>query len=185
MSPEKNLTCPWWLLFTFDNPLRKWIHNPRAILSPWVNPGDTVLDVGCGMGYFSLELARLAGADGKVIAADLQPEMLAGLQKRALHAGLQSRIHPHICLSNGINIPEPIDLALAFWMVHEVRDREAFLADIYTHLKPGGRFLIVEPKIHVSRQNFLRTLWLCQKIGFLLISEPRVAISRALLMVKR
>ena len=93
-QPGTTFTCPWWLLFTFDNPLRKLIHDPIKILSPFVESGDTVLDVGCGMGYFSLGLAELVGEKGKVIAADLQPQMLAGLSKRAASAGLDERIHP-------------------------------------------------------------------------------------------
>ena len=63
-------TCPWWLLFTFDNPLRRLVHNPQEILRPYVERGDTVLDVGCGMGSFTLGLAELVGKDGRVIAAD-------------------------------------------------------------------------------------------------------------------
>ena len=86
-------TCPWWLLFTFDNPLRRLIHDPEKILAPYVESGDAVLDVGCGMGYFSLGLAKLVGPEGKVIAADLQPQMLAGLKKRAA-AQRNARSHP-------------------------------------------------------------------------------------------
>jgi SAM-dependent methyltransferase len=85
-------TCPWWLLFTFDNPIRKLVHQPEKVLAPYVKPGDTVLDVGCGMGYFTLGLAQLVGAEGQVIAADLQTQMLAGLQKRGERVGLLDRI---------------------------------------------------------------------------------------------
>ena len=53
--------CPWWLCFTFDNPLRRLIHSPETILSKYVRSGDTVLDVGPGMGYFSIPLAGLVG----------------------------------------------------------------------------------------------------------------------------
>ncbi len=76
-------TCPPWFLFTFDNPLRRWLHNPRKIVRPFVSPGDTVLDVGCGMGTFTIDLASYVGPQGKVIAADLQEAMLDGLEKRA------------------------------------------------------------------------------------------------------
>jgi ubiquinone/menaquinone biosynthesis C-methylase UbiE len=183
-KPETTFTCPWWLLFTFDNPARKLIHDPHKILNPYVRPGDKVLDIGCGMGYFSLELARLVGEDGQVIAADLQPEMLAGLEKRALRSGLQSRIQPHICFPDSIGIYEPLDFAFAFWMVHEVRNRKPFLQEIYAGLKPGGIFLIVEPKIHVSNEDFSRTIMLCKEIGFSVFAQPKVPVSRAIVFSK-
>lgn len=186
MTPqsEPTFTCPWWLLFTFDNPLRKLVHSPVKILAPFIKPGNTVLDVGCGMGYFSLGLAELVGDHGKVIAADLQPQMLAGLSKRAVHAGLEKRIQPHQCRQDKIGLTEPVDFALAFWMVHEVQQREAFLRELYAILNPGGSLLIVEPVIHVNAKDFARTVNLCQKIGFTLLEKPHVNISRAILVNK-
>jgi ubiquinone/menaquinone biosynthesis C-methylase UbiE len=183
-QPETTFTCPWWLLPLFDNPLRRLVHNPIKILSPFVKPGDTVLDVGCGMGYFSLGLAKLVGEKGKVIAADLQPQMLAGLSKRAASAGLEERIQPQPCQPDGVNVNEPVDFALAFWMVHEVRQRREFLQEIYSLVKPGGKFLIVEPLIHVSGADFERTVALSQEIGFKTADRPRVALSRGILFEK-
>ncbi|MCJ7435184.1 MAG: methyltransferase domain-containing protein [Anaerolineales bacterium] len=181
---ETTFTYPWWLIFTFDNPLRKLVHHPVKILSLFVKAGDTVLDVGCGMGYFSLGLAKLVGANGKVIAADLQPQMLTGLSKRAKVAGLETRIQPQLCLPDKIGVSESVDFALAFWMVHEVRQCEGFLREIFSLLKPDGRFLVVEPVIHVSGRDFEKTIALSQKIGFKMGDRPRVAASRAILLVK-
>lgn len=181
---ESNYTCPWWLLFTFDNPMRKIIHNPNKILRPYVSSGNTVLDVGCGMGYFSLELARLVGPKGKVIAADLQPQMLAGLEKRARNAGLQSMIQPHLCTPSKIGVAEPVDMIFAFWMVHEVSDRKAFLQELYSMLKPDGILLIIEPIIHVTRKNFEPTLDLGCELGFIEVAHPHIAISRSVIFIK-
>ncbi len=181
---ESNYTCPWWLLFTFDNPLRKLIHNPHKILRPYVKAGSTVLDVGCGMGYFSLELARLVGPQGKVFAADLQPRMLAGLERRSHKAGLQTVIQPHLCGANSIGLTEPVDMIFAFWMVHEVSDRKAFLQELFSLLKPDGVLLIVEPLIHVTQKNFEYTLDLGNEIGFSEISHPEVAVSRSVVFLK-
>jgi len=71
--------CPWWLCFTFDNPLRRLIHDPESILGSYVRYGDTVLDIGPGMGYFTIPLAGLVGPSGLVIAADVQQRMLDAL----------------------------------------------------------------------------------------------------------
>ena len=55
--------CPSWCGFFIDNPLRRLIHNPTKIFGPYVQPGMTVMDVGCGMGLFSIAMgsARRAG----------------------------------------------------------------------------------------------------------------------------
>ena len=59
MSPHH--VCPWWLAYTFDNPLRRLIHKPEKIFDGLVQPGMTVMDVGCGMGYVTLGLAEIVG----------------------------------------------------------------------------------------------------------------------------
>ena len=74
--------CPWWLCPTFDNPLRRLIHNPDRILAGLVQPGETALDIGCGIGYFAIPLARLVGPEGSVICVDLQEQMVAGVRRR-------------------------------------------------------------------------------------------------------
>jgi ubiquinone/menaquinone biosynthesis C-methylase UbiE len=87
--------CPWWLGYTFDNRLRRLFHNPQKILGTYIQPGATVADIGCGMGFFSIGMARIVGENGKVIAADLQKKMLDILMKRAARAGVANRITPH------------------------------------------------------------------------------------------
>ncbi|MCD6425688.1 MAG: hypothetical protein J7L35_09305 [Anaerolineales bacterium] len=51
-------TCPWWFLFTFDNPLRKIYQDPLKILSLYINVGDTTVELGCGMGFPRIGFSR-------------------------------------------------------------------------------------------------------------------------------
>jgi ubiquinone/menaquinone biosynthesis C-methylase UbiE len=89
---KEHHVCPWWLAYTFDNPLRRLIHRTAAMFHGLVEEGMTVLDIGCGMGYFSIALAKIVGPRGLVIAVDLQPQMLNILRKRAEKAGMVDRI---------------------------------------------------------------------------------------------
>jgi 2-polyprenyl-3-methyl-5-hydroxy-6-metoxy-1,4-benzoquinol methylase len=171
--------CPWWLCFTFDNPLRRLIHNPEKILRPWITPGQTAIDIGCGMGYFALPLARLVGDTGRVIAVDLQQQMLRQLQRRAARAGLQSRIQAHHCRPDTLAMSEPADFVLTFWMVHEVRNKRAFLQEVRQLLKPTGHYLLVEPKLHVAAVDFQKTVDIACGVGLNPIAQPGVWLSRA------
>ena len=74
--------CPWWLGPLLASPVRRLFYNPENLVSPYVDKGITVLDIGCGMGFFSLPLARLVGSTGKVVCVDLQEKMIKGLIKR-------------------------------------------------------------------------------------------------------
>jgi ubiquinone/menaquinone biosynthesis C-methylase UbiE len=178
-------TCPWWLIFTFDNIFRRLIQDPRTILGEYVRPGDVVLDVGCGMGYFTMELAELVGEEGKVIAADLQEQMLNGVRRRAKRTGLEERIQYHQSKPETIGVSEPVVFALAFWMVHEVRHPLSFFQEIYQLLEPEGKFLVVEPIIHVTEPNFERMTSLAEEAGFRVIDRPMVRASRAVLLQKQ
>ena len=84
--------CPHWVGYLLINPLRKLFENPNKILGPFVQEGMIVLEPGCGMGYFTLPLARMVGPKGRIVAVDIQPKMLSGLRRRAQKAGLLSRI---------------------------------------------------------------------------------------------
>ncbi|MCU0579476.1 MAG: class I SAM-dependent methyltransferase [Desulfobacterota bacterium] len=182
MVTEKKHVCPWWLCFTFDNPLRRLIHDPEAILSPYVRPGDRAIDIGAGMGYFSIPLARLVGQTGQVTAIDLQPPMLSALVRRARRARVAERISTHLSAPDSLGRQEPADFILAFWMVHEVPDQRAFLTEIRRMLKPNGSFLLVEPVIHVSGKSFQRTLETAKEVGFLLRERPKIRWSHSALL---
>jgi ubiquinone/menaquinone biosynthesis C-methylase UbiE len=173
--------CPWWMCFTFDNLLRRFVQNPEKTIEPYVHPGDTVLDVGPGMGYFSIPLAKRVGEKGRVFAADVQIEMLHALQKRAKRAGVEQRITLHLCKEDSLGLSIKFDFALSFWMVHEVPDQESFFKEIRSLLKPDGKFLMSEPKIHVNKAKFKATVEKAIRAGLTLKSRPDISLSRSAL----
>ena len=178
----QNVVCPWWLCFTFDNPLRKLLHNPEAILRPYVHPGDRVIDIGPGMGYFTIPLARLVGPKGHVIAIDVQEKMLSALRSRAKKNGVSERIEAHLASQNSLGKHEPVDFILAFWMAHEVPDQSSFFREIRESLKPNGSLLLVEPIVHVPRKYFLHTLQAAIETGLVVKESPNIRLSHSALL---
>jgi ubiquinone/menaquinone biosynthesis C-methylase UbiE len=164
-----------------DNPIRRLIHNPEKIFSEYIESGQKVLDVGCGPGTFTIVMAKMVGDSGKVIAVDVQDKMLQIVRTKAAKEGLESCIITYKSRPDGIGISDRVDFALAFYMVHEVPDSEAFLREIASLLKPKGKLLIVEPKFHVSASSFKKTIEAAQLAGMKPISEPKICFSRSIL----
>jgi ubiquinone/menaquinone biosynthesis C-methylase UbiE len=160
--------CPWWLGYVLASPVRRLFESPERLLGPYVRRGMTVVEPGCGMGYFTIPVARMTGSEGKVICVDLQEKMIAGLLRRARRAGLADRILASVCSTEDLGLQAfrgAADLALAIHMVHEVPDQRSLLAQLHDVLRPGGSLLIREPRGHVSQEAFQGTLALAKSVG--------------------
>jgi len=179
--------CPFWVGYLLLNPLRKLLENPNKILAPFVREGMIVLEPGCGMGYFTLPLARMVGSRGKVIVVEVQAKMLAALEKRARKANLLDRIECRQTKSEGLGVAdffEQVDLAVAIHMVHEVSEQTFFFEEVWKALKLGGKLLVIEPRGHVSRAQFEQTLKAAENKGFRQDPHPGKLGSRSGLLVK-
>ncbi|MGA2262613.1 MAG: class I SAM-dependent methyltransferase [Acidobacteriota bacterium] len=172
--------CPWWLGYLLASPVRRLWHNPRTILQPFVTEGMQVLEPGCGMGFFTVELARLVGPRGKVVAVDVQPQMIAGLKHLARKAGLVERIDARLAKGDSMEIADlagTIDFTLAFAMIHELPNAGHFLDEVYRALKPGRKILVAEPKGHVKEIDFAKLMETAKRTGFRVDEGPAIRSS--------
>jgi ubiquinone/menaquinone biosynthesis C-methylase UbiE len=172
---------PWWIAYLWDNPLRRFVHNPQHILGDLVTPGATVADIGCGVGSFSVAMAKMVGDEGRVISVDIRPDMLTATRRRARLAGVEHRIDFHQCALDRLGIDSPLDFALAFWMVHEIDDLNRFFTELRETLKPGAYVLVVEPHWHVSDTTYAQEVKAARAAGFDVMAKPHIRISRAAL----
>jgi len=180
--------CPVWVGYFLSCPLRKLYQNPTKILSGYVNTGMTVLDFGCAMGFFSLPLAEMVGENGKVFCIDIQQKMIESLRKRARKSKLLDRIETRVCKDNPPDLEylkSRIDFALASAVIHEVVEPEVFLSQIHSTMKTDGKFLIMEPKGHVTKKDFEQTISIADKTGFEIVEEPRIRNSLSVLLRKK
>jgi ubiquinone/menaquinone biosynthesis C-methylase UbiE len=177
-----NHVCPWWMCYTFDNPLRRLFQNPDEMMKPYVKQGLTVLDIGPGMGYFTIPLLKLVGKDGKVIALDIQEKMLAVLRRRAIKAGVDANLVTHRARPDDFGLKEKADFILVFWMLHEIPDQRDFFNRLKKIMKSNARVLVVEPKIHVSAAMFAHTIEAARQSGLAILDYPPISLSRAILL---
>jgi ubiquinone/menaquinone biosynthesis C-methylase UbiE len=109
-----------------------------------IQPGWTVCDMGCGNGYHTLKIARLVGPKGKVLAVDIQPEMLTLLREAAKKAQAPA-VKPILGSLTDPHLPEgSVDLVLCVDVYHEFSHPEHMLKAIRKALRPKGRLVLVE-----------------------------------------
>jgi len=177
--------CPWWIGYLLASPLRRLECDPAKILAPHVRVGMTVLEPGPGMGFFTLELARLVGESGRVVAVDLQAKMLAGLRRRAGKAGVVERLDLRLAQSDGMGVADltgKVDFVLAFAVVHEMPSPAAFFQEAAPTLKPGGTLLFAEPGGHVKPALFAAELESAAQAGLSVAERPVIRRSHAALL---
>ncbi len=169
------------------SPLRRRFHKPEQILAGLVAPGMTVVDVGPGMGFFSLPMAQMVGPDGTVVCVDVQEGMLRSLQRRAAARGLVDRVTTRVCSPTSLGLADfagNVDFVLAFAVVHELPDASSSLAEVSQALRPGAQCLLAEPTGHVSTQAFEETLAAASRAGLTVVSRPHIRRCYAALLRK-
>lgn len=179
--------CPAWIGYLLASPVRKLFQNPKKLLAPYIKEDMTVLDIGCAMGFFSLPAAQMVGQNGKVVCVDIQEKMIKSLEKRALKAGVSDRVETRICNQNSFclnDFVEKIDFAFAFAVVHEVPDASAFFDEIYKVVKSNSKFLVAEPRAHVSEKDFKKTISVAEQNSFKVITRPKARGIRVVLLKK-
>jgi SAM-dependent methyltransferase len=139
-----------YLLGTDDDELRRlgfqhqvWV---REAAASWerggFGPGQHILDIGCGPGYTTLDLARLVGQQGRVVGVDVSPRFVAHLQARAAATGA-ANVSVEVQDVEELSFPpESFDGAYARWVLTFLRRPEAVVAGVAKALKPGGRLVV-------------------------------------------
>ena len=172
-----------------DSRLRRFIYRPDRLAERYVKPGDLVLDFGCGPGFFTREFAKKTGDTGRVIAVDLQEEMLRLLREKLEPEGLMPHIRTHQCAQDSIGLsPEwdrKIDVAFAIFVVHEVPDPKKLFREISLLLRPGALLFYSEPPFVVSGAEFRDNLALAQEAGLRLIESRLFFVNRAAVLRKK
>jgi len=177
--------CPWWLGYVLASPLRRLLQDPVAILKPYVHEGMTVLEPGPGMGFFTVEMARQVGANGRVVAVDVQPRMIAGLNRRLAKARLLERSDTRLASSDSLLLQDlrgKVDFVFAMAVVHELPNSRRFFAEVAEAMKPGATLLLAEPAGHVQKDAFEAELQDATAAGLEVINRPTIRRSQAALL---
>jgi len=176
-----------WIDRILARPIRYLFETPARLLKGYVKHGMIVLDVGCGEGYYSLGMAHSVGPKGRVIAVDTETEAIAALRQKAEEAGLSERIETRVCSEQDLGVGDlsaQVDFALAVYVVHHARDSSSLMSDVHRALRPGRKFLVVEPRHHASAAECESTEAAARAAGFALAEHPRLKRDWAVTFVK-
>ncbi len=122
----------------------EWQQPERVIESLALEPGQHIADVGAGGGYFTFRLAEAVGADGRVYAVDVDPDMTEHLAERSAEEGA-GNVEVVLAEYGDPLIPEPgVDLLFTCNTYHHIEGRVDYFANARKYLRPGGRVAIIE-----------------------------------------
>jgi cyclopropane fatty-acyl-phospholipid synthase-like methyltransferase len=128
---------------SFDDPARDaWQMPSRVIEALSLMPGAAVADIGAGTGYFSVRLAK-AVPGGSVFAVDIEPAMLAHIQKRAAAESLKNIVTVQ-AVGSSPNLPKPVDVVLVVDTYHHLPSRSVYFSGLKKSLTPSGRVAIID-----------------------------------------
>jgi len=149
------------------NPQRRRLHPIDASLRFFrIEPGDTVLELGPGPGYFTIEAARLVGPEGRVVCVDVQPGMVEVLAERLRRERAE---RARSIVGDATRLPladRSIDAAFLVFVLGEIPDRPAALAELRRVLKPGGVLSVMETLTDSDYQLEASVTDLCRAFGF-------------------
>ncbi len=168
-----------------DSRLRRWLQNPDRILRPYIRSGMTILEVGCGPGFFTVDMANMVGAGGNVVACDIQQEMLDRLESKLRGTAIAERVTLHRSTDGLIGWSGKADFILAFYVVHEIPDQRTLFSELHAILRPGGTILVVEPPLHVSAREFASSMATAEEAGFMIGRGPKMLFHKTALLFRR
>ena len=147
-----------------------------------LNPGETVLDLGCGAGFDILLASRLVGDDGRAIGLDMTDQMLEAAHKNQADAGIENVefIKGHI---EKVPLPDDtVDVVISNCVINLAPDKRPVLFEAFRVIKPGGRFAISDIVLTKSLPKLLAEnldLWSGCVAGALLVEEYKSILSEA------
>lgn len=124
---------------------REQILKPEQLLRGLgLKEGDTMADIGCGPGFFTIPAAQIVGERGVVLAADVQGEMLSAVKSRVTEKGLKN---VRVVKTSDTDVPLPADscdFVLLAFVLHEIDNRASFLHKVGKLLKKKARLAVIE-----------------------------------------
>jgi SAM-dependent methyltransferase len=157
--------CPASLDWLVDNPVRCYYMGP-VLDRMGIRPDERVLELGPGPGIFTVKAAHRVGPEGRLVAVDIQPEMIAQVQKRVREAGL-ANVETQV--SDAYHLPlddESVDRAFLVTVLPEIPDRQRALAELRRVLKPDGVLSITEEFLDPDYPLARTTIRWAKEAGF-------------------
>jgi SAM-dependent methyltransferase len=159
--------CPSSLGWLVDNPLRRRYMRP-ALGRVSLRPGETALELGPGPGAFTVQAARQLGSEGRLIAVDIQPKMIARVEQKVREAGL-TNVETHVASAYELPVPDTtVDRAFLITVLPEIPDPVRALLEIHRVLKPGGHLSVSEEFGDPDYPRRVTTIGWAEAAGFIL-----------------